>query len=77
MLALSAAFVLMFPVGFVVQQVFGRPVEFGVVSSALLRDGIGWIVVPGAALLAGDFVVQRLFNRRSWSKKGQLAGQLG
>ena len=73
-LALTAAFLLMFPIDFVIERVIGRPVDFGTVATALLRDGIDWIVVPGVALLAGGFFVHFLFNRRSWSKTGQLAG---
>jgi len=67
-LALTAAFLLMFPIGFAIERTIGRPVEFSIVATALLRDGIGWILVPGAALLAGGFLVHLLFNRRSWSK---------
>jgi hypothetical protein len=73
-LALTAAFLLMFPIGFVIERVIGRPVDFSIVATALLRDGVGWVLVPGVALLAGGFLVHLLFNRWSWSKKGQLAG---
>lgn len=73
-LALTAVFLLMFPIDFVVERVIGRPVDFGLVATALLRDGIDWILVPGLALLAWGFLVYFLFNRRSWSKTGQLAG---
>lgn len=68
-LALTAAFLLMFPIGFVIGRIIGRPVDFSIVATAILRDGIGWILVPGAALLAGGFLVHLLFNRRSWSKE--------
>jgi hypothetical protein len=68
-LALTAAFLLMFPIGFVVEQIIGSPVNFSIVATAILRDGIGWILVPGVALLAGGFLVHLLFNRRSWSKE--------
>jgi hypothetical protein len=73
-LALTAVFLLLFPIDFVVERVIGRPVDFGAVAAALLRDGIDWILFPGLALLAGGFFVHLLFNRRSWSKTGQLAG---
>jgi len=68
-LALTAAFLLMFPIGFVIERVIGRPVDFSIVATAILRDGIGWILVPGAALFAGGFLVHLLFYRRSWSKE--------
>jgi len=71
-LALTTAFLLMFPIGFVLERVIGRPVDFGNVATALLRDGIGWILVAGVALLAGGFFMHVLFNGRS--KKRQLAG---
>ncbi len=73
-LALTAAFLLMFPIDFVVERVIGRPVDFGVVATALLRDGIDWILVPGVALLSGGFLAHLLFNRQSWSKNGAVGG---
>jgi hypothetical protein len=69
-LALTAVFLLMFPIDFVVERVIERPVDFGTVATDLLRDGIDWILVPGVALLAGGFLVHFLFNRQSWSKTG-------
>jgi hypothetical protein len=68
-LALTMAFLLMFPIGFVIERVIGRPVDFNNVVPALLRDGIGWLLVPGVALMAGGLLVYLLFNRRSWSKE--------
>jgi hypothetical protein len=68
-LALTAAFLLMFPIGFVIERVMGRPVDFSIVATAILRAGLGWILVPAVALLAGGFLMHLLFNRRSWSKE--------
>ena len=72
--ALTVTFILMFPIGFVVERIIGRPVDFGTVATELLRDGIDWILVPGVALLAGGILACFLFSRRSWSKAGQVAG---
>jgi hypothetical protein len=68
-LALTAAFLLMFPIGFVIERIIGRPVDFSIVATAVLRDGIGWILIPGVALTAGGLLMHLLFNRRSWSKE--------
>ncbi|MGB2899435.1 MAG: permease prefix domain 1-containing protein [Candidatus Acidiferrum sp.] len=67
-LALTGAFLSMFPIGFILGRIIGRQVGFGVVATTLLRDGIGWLLVPGAALLAGGLLVQFLFSRRSSSQ---------
>jgi hypothetical protein len=64
-LALTTAFLLMFPIGLIIERIFNHPVDFRIVATALLKDGIGWILVPGAALLAGGLLVQLLFSRRS------------
>lgn len=64
--ALTAAFLLMFPIGFAVERITSRHVDdFIGVATALLRDGIGWLVVPGAALLLGGALASFLLNRRS------------
>jgi len=68
-LALTAAFLLMFPIGLVIERIFNHPVDFSTVATALLRDGIGWILVPGAALLAGGLLAHLLFSRRSSSRE--------
>ena len=51
------------------ERIIGRPVDFSIEATGILRDGIGWTVVPGLALLTGGFLVGFLFNRRSWSKE--------
>lgn len=76
-LAVTAAFFLMFPIGFVIERIIGSPVDFSIVATAILQDGIGWILVPGAALLAGGFLVPLLFNRRSWSKETAIGSRYG
>jgi len=67
-LALTAAFLLMFPIGLIIERIIGRQVDFSMVATAILRDGIGWILVPGAALLVGGLLVHLLFSRRSSSQ---------
>jgi hypothetical protein len=67
-LALNAAFLLMFPIGFLIEGTTGRHVDFSKVATALLRDGIGWLLVPGAALLMGGLFTVILLSRRSSSQ---------
>src|SRR5713226_4801767 len=72
-LALTAAFLLMFPIGLVVEWIIGSHVDFSDVAPALLKDGIGWLLVPGAALLAGGLLAHLLFSRRSSSQEGAIS----
>jgi hypothetical protein len=64
-LALTAAFLLMFPIGLIIERIIGRQVGLSIVATAILKDGIGWILVPEAALLVGGLLVHLLFSRRS------------
>src|SRR5437899_1234941 len=57
-LALTTAFLLMFPIDLIIERAIGNHVDFSIVATALLREGIGWILVPGAALLVGGLLVQ-------------------
>jgi hypothetical protein len=63
-LALTLTFLLMFPIGLIVERIIGSQVDFSIVAANLLRDGIDWILVPGAALLLGGLLVHPLFCRR-------------
>jgi hypothetical protein len=54
----------MFPIGLTVQGITGRRVDFSQVATAILKDGIGWIVLPTAALLLGGLVVHALMSTR-------------
>jgi hypothetical protein len=67
-LALTLTFLLMFPIGFVIERIIGIQVDFRTVAAALLRDGVDWILIPGAALLAGGLPVQLLRSRRLTSE---------
>src|SRR6267378_8353656 len=63
-LALTLTFLLMFPIDMIIEPIIGRQVDFNIVAAVLLKDGIGWILVPGAALLAGGLLAQLLLSRR-------------
>jgi hypothetical protein len=67
-LALTLTFLLMFPIGFIVERIIGSQVDFSIVAASLLRDGIDWILVPGAALLAGGLLAQFLLSKRLGSR---------
>ncbi len=67
-LALTTAFLLMFPIDLIVERAIGRQVDFSLVATAILREGIGWILVPGAALLAGGLLAQFLLSQRLTSR---------
>ncbi len=67
-LALTAAFLLMFPIGLIIEQVTGSQGDFSMVATVLLKDGIGWILVPGAALLVGGLLAHLLFRTRPSSR---------
>ena len=67
-LALTSAFLLMFPIGMIIEWVTGNRVDyvhFSFVATALLKEGISWLVVPGAALLAGGLLVQLFYSHQS------------
>ena len=67
-LALTLTFLLMFPIDMIIEPIIGRKVDFSIVAATLLKDGIGWILVPGAALLAGGVLVNLLFSGRTSSQ---------
>jgi hypothetical protein len=64
-LALTGAFLFMFPFGLTIQLIMGKPIDFSRVATVLLKDGISWILVPGAALLAGGVLAHLLLSTRS------------
>jgi hypothetical protein len=63
-LALTGAFLSMFPIGLILEGIIGRRVGFSIVATTLLRDGVGWLLVPGVALLVGGVLVHLLFSGR-------------
>lgn len=74
-LALAAAFVLMFPIDLIVKWIMGIEVNFGIVATSILRDGIGWLLLPGAALLVGGLLASLLFGRPSSSQGAAIGGE--
>jgi cation transport ATPase len=71
-LALTFAFLFMFPFSLTVELIVGRPVDFSHVATVLLKDGIGWIVAPGAALLIGGLLAHALLSARSSSQRAAI-----
>jgi hypothetical protein len=69
-LALTTAFLLMFPIGFLIERISGNHVDFAVVAAALLTDGIGWLLLPGFALLAGGLLAQLFFAAKARAQRG-------
>lgn len=63
-IALTAAFLLMFPIDIIIEPIVGNHVDFRVVASAILKDGTSWLLVPGAALFLGGLSVSVFFRRR-------------
>lgn len=62
-LAFAVAILLMFPIGLVIERIIGIPVDFIRVATAILTEGIGWILVPAVALLAGGLLASLLLCR--------------
>ena len=67
-LAFTCAFLLMFPIGLAIQGITGSQGDFSIVAAVLLKDGIGWILIPGAALLGGGLLAHLLFSTRPSSR---------
>ncbi len=59
-----ASFVIVLPVGLIID----RHVGVNVVAAALLRALLGWVLLPGAALLVGGLFAVLLLSRRSVSR---------
>jgi cation transport ATPase len=68
-LALTFAFLFMFPFSLTAELIMGRPVDFSRVATLLLKDGIGWIVAPGVAFLVGGVLAHALLSARSSSQR--------
>jgi hypothetical protein len=71
-LALTLAFLLMAPIGLALGSITGRPNEFGAVASVLLRDALGWLLVPGVALLIGGVLAGSLVHPRQSQRDAVL-----
>ena len=64
-LALTLAFLLMFPIGWVFGRINVEASGFAYVATMILRDTMGWLILPGVALLLGGLLVQLLIHRRA------------
>jgi hypothetical protein len=71
-LALTFAFLFMFPFSLAVELIVGRPIDFSREATVLLKDGIGWIVAPRTALLAGGLLAHLLLSTRSASRHAAI-----
>jgi hypothetical protein len=67
-IALTFAFLFMFPFSMTVELIVGRPVDFSRVATVLLKDGIGWLLIPAAALLGGGLLAHVLSGARPSSR---------
>lgn len=75
-LALAGAFVFLFPFDVIVKWIIGSEVDtFAVVATTILRDGTGWLLIPGVALLAGGLVANLLIGRPSSSRGAAIGGE--
>jgi hypothetical protein len=72
-IALAFAFLFMFPFSATVELITGRPVDFSHVATVLLKDGIGWIVLPAAALLLGGLLAQLVSSAHSSSRDAAIS----
>jgi hypothetical protein len=59
-----AVFSVVLPVGLIID----RQVGVTVVAASLLRGVIGWVLIPGMALLAGGLLAEFILSRRSVSR---------
>ena len=72
-LALTLAFLLMFPIGMIVERVVGSDLDFKIVATILLRDAIGWLLLPLAALFVGGLLIQLFFSRKPSSPTAAIS----
>lgn len=75
-LALAGAFVFLFPFDVIVKGIIGSKVDsFAIVATTILRDGTGWLLIPGVALLGGGLVANLLIGRPSSSHGAAIGGE--
>lgn len=67
-LAFTAAFLLMSPIGMLIERITGRHNDFRIVATTLLKDSVGWLLLPGAALVVGGLLAHFLISRRPSSR---------
>jgi len=64
-LPLATIFLMAIPAGLVLSHTLSH----GIVAAAFLTLGVEWVAVPALVLLAGGFLAQFLFSRRSDSRR--------
>lgn len=74
-LALTATFVLMFPIDLIIEPLVGNHLDFGIVASAMLKEGVSWRLVPGTALFLGGLVVGVLFSQGPTSRSSPTGSE--
>lgn len=75
-LALAGAFVFLFPMDVIVKWIIGSKVDsFAIVATTILEDGIGWLFLPGAALLVGGILAHLLLSPRPTSRDAAIGGE--
>ena len=72
-IALTFAFLFMFPFSMTVELIARRPVDFSRVATVLLKDGIGWIVAPGVTLLVGGLLAHLLVSTPAASRRTAIS----
>lgn len=75
-LALAGAFVFLFPFDVIVKWIIGSKADsFAIVATTILQDGTGWLLIPGAALFLGGFIVSVFFRQRPTSESMTISGE--
>lgn len=74
--AFAGAFLFLFPIDVIVKWIIGSKVDsFAIVATTILEDGIGWLLLPGAALFVGGILAYLLLSPRSTSRDAAIGGE--
>jgi hypothetical protein len=72
-LGLAFTFLLLFPFGLLLERAFAWQADFHVVASTVLSETLGFLLIPGTALLVGGLPVQLLLSRRAAPRENALS----